>query len=107
MDEKLTQLFLTFCKTNKFEINPKQKEIIVMLENFIFSKKNFLNIFKKKEKFCFYLYGGVGVGKTMLLNFFYNSIKIKKNRIHFNEFMVNFHDYRHQEKNYDPLLQKK
>ncbi len=99
MDEKLTQLFLTFCKTNKFEINPKQKEIIVMLENFIFSKKNFLNIFKKKEKSCFYLYGGVGVGKTMLLNFFYNSIKIKKNRIHFNEFMINFHDYRHQEKN--------
>ena len=53
MDEKLTQLFLTFCKTNKFEINPKQKEIIVMLENFIFSKKNFLKIFKKKRKILF------------------------------------------------------
>ena len=80
MDEKLTQSFLKFCKINKFEINPKQEEIIVMLENFIFSKKNILNIFKKEEKFCFYLYGGVGVGKTMLLNFFYNNIKIKKKK---------------------------
>ncbi len=99
MDEKLTQSFLRFCKTNKFEINPKQVEIIVLLENFIFPKKNFFNIFKKEEKFCFYLYGGVGVGKTMLLNFFYNTIKIKKNRMHFNEFMINFHNYRHKEKN--------
>ena len=99
MDENLQQSFLRFCKTNQFEINPKQVEIINLLENFISTKKRLLNIFQKDRRLCFYLHGGVGVGKTMLLNFFYNNIKIKKNRIHFNEFMINFHDYRHKEKN--------
>jgi len=99
MSENLQQSFLRFCKTNQFEINPKQVEIINLLENFISTKKRLLNIFQKDRRLCFYLHGGVGVGKTMLLNFFYNNIKIKKNRIHFNEFMINFHDYRHKEKN--------
>jgi len=34
----------------------------------------------------------------MLLNFFYNQLDIKKYRSHFNEFMINFHDYRHKNK---------
>ena len=46
MDENLQQSFLRFCKTNQFEINPKQVEIIDLLENFISIKKRFLNIFK-------------------------------------------------------------
>ena len=98
MEENFQQLFLRFCKTNQFEINPKQVEIINLLENFISIKKRFFNIFKKDRRLCFYLHGGVGIGKTMLLNFFYNNIKIKKNKMHFNEFMINFHDYRHKEK---------
>ena len=98
MDENLQQSFLRFCKFNQFEINPKQVEIINLLEKFISTKKKLFNIFKKNRRLCFYLHGGVGVGKTMLLNFFYKNIKIKKNRMHFNEFMINFHDYRHKEK---------
>ena len=35
----------------------------------------------------------------MLLNFLYSKIEIKKVRMHFNEFMINFHNYRHKEKN--------
>ena len=31
----------------------------------------------------------------MILNFFYDQLKINKLRLHFNEFMINFHDYRH------------
>ena len=98
MSGKLQQSFLKFCQINQFEINSKQVEIIDLLEKFISSKKNLLDFFKKNRKLCFYLHGGVGVGKTMLLNFFYNNIKIKKNRTHFNEFMINFHNYRHKEK---------
>ena len=37
--------------------------------------------------------GDVGVGKTMILNFFFDQLKEKKLRLHFNEFMINFHDY--------------
>ncbi len=35
----------------------------------------------------------MGVGKTMILNFFFNIFKEKKLRLHFNEFMINFHDF--------------
>jgi len=69
MNGKLQQSFIKFCQINQFEINSKQVEIIELLEDFINSKIIFLNIFKKSTKLCFYLHGGVGVGKTMLLNF--------------------------------------
>ena len=41
----------------------------------------------------FYLHGGVGVGKTMILNFFYTNFDKIKQRFHFNEFMISFHDF--------------
>ena len=37
--------------------------------------------------------GDVGVGKTMILNFFFNELQEKKMRLHFNEFMIKFHDF--------------
>ena len=95
----LQDSFEEFCRQNKFEINSQQKEIIYLLEKFLIHKETFLSsFFQKKEKFCFYLYGNVGVGKTMLLNFVYDRLKIKKKRQHFNEFMINFHDFRHEKK---------
>ena len=42
--------------------------------------------------------GGVGVGKTMLLNFFFDNLEVPKQRKHFNEFMIEFHDFRHVSK---------
>ena len=95
----LQDSFKEFCKQNKYEINPQQTEIIEIFENFLNLKESFFNkFFKKKKKLCFYLYGKVGVGKTMLHNFMYDRLKIKKHRQHFNEFMINFHDFRHEKK---------
>ena len=95
----LQDSFEEFCIQNKFEINTKQKEIINLLEKFLNHKESFLSsFFKKKEKFCFFLYGKVGVGKTMLLNFVFDRLNMKKQRQHFNEFMINFHDFRHEKK---------
>jgi cell division protein ZapE len=91
--------FSSFCKDNKFKINEDQKKVIDLL--YIFYKSCFKNNFfskifnKKKEKLGFYLFGDVGVGKTMLLNFFYNHLDIPKQRIHFNQFMIDFHDFAH------------
>ena len=98
--------FQKFCERNKLEINKKQIEIINKLDEFHklnFSKKNFLlrTIRKKNNKVCFYLHGEVGVGKTMLLDFYFDNLNLKKNRMHFNEFMINFHDNRHQNKSKD------
>jgi cell division protein ZapE len=97
MANNLQNSFIEFCNKKKFEINQNQIKIINLLDKFLNQKKNFLNyFFNSKNKMCFYLYGNVGVGKTMLLNFVYSEIKIKKIRLHFNEFMINFHDFRHK-----------
>ena len=92
----LLNSFKEFCKKNKFEINYSQIKVIVELDKFLNSKKTIFNsIFKKNNKLCFYLVGSVGVGKTMILNFVYDQLNIKKLRLHFNEFMINFHDFKH------------
>ena len=93
----LNQLFLNHCKDNQYEINQNQLIIISNLSKF-YSKNNqknfFKKIFKKKnKKIGFYLSGGVGVGKTMILNFFFEIFNEKKLRLHFNEFMINFHNF--------------
>ena len=80
----LQDSFEEFCRQNKFEINSQQKEIIYLLEKFLNHKETFLSsFFQKKEKFCFYLYGNVGVGKTMLLNFVYDRLEDKKEKATF------------------------
>ena len=99
MPPRLKNSFTEFCKKNKFEINKKQTEILDSLEKFIFSGNKLLNLFSKNEKIkCFYLYGNIGVGKTMIANFVYEQINIKKTKFHFNEFMINFHNFRHKKK---------
>jgi len=97
LEQNLKNSFIKFCKKNKFEINNQQIEIIYLLNNFINSKMKLLGFLtSSKKKLCFYLYGNVGLGKTMLLNFFYNELKIKKCRLHFNQFMINVHDFRYE-----------
>ena len=93
---KLQNSFKEFCKKNSFENNNHQIEVINLLDKFINPRKTFFdNFFKNKDKLCFYLHGNVGVGKTMILNFVYNQLKITKLRLHFNEFMISFHNFRH------------
>ena len=92
----LQDSFREFCKKNSFEINDQQIEIVNLLDKFINPKKTFFNnFFKNSNKLCFYLHGNIGVGKTMILNFVYDQLKISKHKIHFNEFMISFHDFRH------------
>ena len=71
----LKKLFLEYCDDKQFEINQSQLNIINNLNNFY--KENFKQTFFKKflktkdNKLGFYLVGDVGVGKTMILNFFF------------------------------------
>ena len=99
----LKKLFLTNCKAKGFEINNNQITTIETINEFYqnnFDYNFFTNLFSKKEKISgFYLQGDVGVGKTMILNFFYENFNQTKHRQHFNEFMINFHDFIFQNKN--------
>ena len=45
-----------------------------------------------EKKTGLYVYGGVGIRKSMLMDLFFNQLDIKgKKRIHFNEFMKRLH----------------
>lgn len=52
-----------------------------------------------------YLHGGVGRGKSMLMDLFYESLPddISKRRVHFHEFMIEVHDYIHSRKAEDSV----
>ena len=105
----LKKLFINHCEDHQYEINQNQLDIINYLR--IYYKENFtLSFFtkflkKEKNKLGFYLVGDVGVGKTMILNFFFNKLEEKKLRLHFNEFMIKFHDFVFQNKNKENAIE--
>ena len=101
MTKSFEKEFISFCKNQDLEENKNQFNVIKKLEEYYqINFKSFLSKFflKKSSQKCFYLYGDVGVGKTMILNFFFDLIDKKKIRKHFNEFMLNFHDFAHERK---------
>ena len=105
----LKKLFLNHCEDQQYEINQNQLDIINYLKTYYIENfsQSFLNkLFKnKKNKLGFYLVGDVGVGKTMILNFLFNELKEKKLRLHFNEFMIKFHDFVFQNKNKENVIE--
>ena len=98
----LKESFLKLCEDKEFEINKNQLIIIERLINFYNEnfKKSLLNriLNKKDTNLGFYLVGDVGVGKTMILDFFFDNLVEKKLRLHFNEFMITFHNFIFQNK---------
>ena len=93
--------FISHCNNQQLEVNSNQIEVIRKLEQY--HQGNFRSYFskffsKKASKKGFYLYGNVGVGKTMILDFFFGLLKEKKLRQHFNEFMLSFHNFVHEQK---------
>ena len=105
----LKKLFINLCEDQQYEINQNQLDIINYLR--IYYSENFTQSFfskffkKKKNKLGFYLVGDVGVGKTMILNFFFNELEEKKLRLHFNEFMIKFHDFVFQNKDKENAIE--
>ena len=91
------------CANGEIENNQKQEELIHKLSEFFKdNSKGFLgSIFsfaeRKKNKNCFYIYGNVGIGKTLIMDIFFDQIKSNnKKRIHFHEFMIDVHDSLHE-----------
>ena len=93
--------FVNYCNEQELEVNINQVDVIQKLEQYFQNnfKSFFFKFFSKQSlKKGFYLYGDVGVGKTMILDYFFNQVDEKKLRQHFNEFMLNFHDFVHEQK---------
>jgi len=109
MSKKLEKEFIYYCENHDLEVNSNQIIVINKLEEYYHDNyKSFISkLFSKQQsKKGFYLYGDVGVGKTMILNFFYDHLIKKKLKQHFNEFMLSFHDFVHErkEKNEDNVI---
>ena len=101
MLKKFEKKFQFYCENQNLEVNLNQINVIKKLEYYHHTNyKSFFSKFfsKQQSKKGFYLYGGVGVGKTMILNFFYDHLDEKKLKQHFNEFMLGFHDFVHAQK---------
>ncbi len=101
MAKNLEEKFELYCNNENLEINQNQIIVIKKLQDYLNEnfKKSFFNFLPKQDsKKAFYIFGDVGVGKTMILDFFYNSLNEKKKRNHFNEFMLNFHNFAHDKK---------
>jgi len=107
-DGHLIQLYSESITSGKIRSDPAQEQVIAELQTiyanivnqkdepeqksgfFSFLSKNT----KKKEPIKgLYLYGGVGRGKTHLVDFFYDHLPIKKKmRLHFHRFMQIVHE---------------
>ncbi len=73
MVKKFQKEFISYCNNQQLEVNSNQIEVVKKLEQY--HQGNFQSYFsklfsKKLSQKGFYLYGDVGVGKTMILNFF-------------------------------------
>ncbi len=101
MQKSLVKEFKLYCKKKNLDFNSHQIKLLKTLEEYYkLNYKSFISkiLSKKNYKKGFYLYGDVGVGKTMILDFFFNLVEGKKLKLHFNEFMVSLHDFVHQSK---------
>lgn len=74
----------------KIEDNPVQRQVLPHLQRIATELKSrklsWMKLGKRKIK-GLYLYGPVGVGKTFLLDLFYQHVSVKRIRLHFHQFM--------------------
>lgn len=79
--------------------DPQQEKAAQALERLhqdLIEKKGFFA--KRKPVRGVYIYGGVGRGKSMLMDMFFDNLPsaIVKRRVHFHEFMIETHDWLHE-----------
>ncbi len=103
----MTPLDIYKQKLNKGEIqsDPAQLHAAQVLDNLYLdivkskSKKWYAGLLHKKSDVTrgVYIYGGVGRGKSMLMDLFFSVLPetLQKRRVHFHEFMIETHDYFH------------
>lgn len=88
-------------KAKGFQIDSEQEEAVATLQNLLEKltvKKPFWSFGKNEVPRGIYIHGGVGRGKSMIMDMFYAEVpdKLKKRRVHFHEFMIETHDWLHQ-----------
>ena len=108
----ITEAFKKYTKKHSLQKNINQEDLIKTLDTLTEQlKPSFLKsvagIFSSKKPKGFYLYGDVGAGKTMIVNFFLEYLNYPRVlKTHFNKFMVDIHNKLHKLKNESNPLSK-
>ncbi|MGQ0526959.1 MAG: cell division protein ZapE [Alphaproteobacteria bacterium] len=110
MSKNLHELYKDRLKTGALRIDAGQeraaKHLQVLYESLVTPGRR--RLFKRKieNKQGAYLYGGVGRGKSMLMDLFYESLPADspKRRVHFHAFMIEVHDYFHSRRADDQFV---
>lgn len=101
----ITERYDTLVASGTIERDPAQEEVVAMLDALAHRLKDtkqtrfgLTRLFDRgdisdEKGRGIYIYGGVGRGKTMLVDLFFESVPLDaKRRIHFHEFMADVHD---------------
>lgn len=84
----MLQRYDAAIQSGEIKRSPAQREAVVALDNLLNDLSTRTWFFKRKSCHGLYLYGSVGVGKTYVLDLFYNSLPDRsKARFHFHRFM--------------------
>ena len=101
MNKTLVDIYNNKLSKQLIAYDRNQSKAIVLLEklnnNFLKKKSGFLSRIKKENLIKgVYFWGGVGLGKSMIMDLFYENSAIKKQkRVHFHAFMQEVHDEIH------------
>ncbi|MEM6812075.1 MAG: cell division protein ZapE [Pseudomonadota bacterium] len=102
----LYQTYKELIAEKDFEADEEQEKAVLLLQDIhqeLKASKPFLPFLKPAPVKGAYFYGGVGRGKSMIMDLFFDSVSssIKKRRVHFHEFMIETHDWLHQNRGND------
>ena len=83
-----------------FKPDPEQEQAVRALQHLLVTltrKKTFWPFGAKEAPRGVYIHGGVGRGKSMIMDMFFAEVpdSFKKRRVHFHEFMIETHDWLH------------
>lgn len=102
MPQNLAKIYQTRLNDGTLKPDPVQEKAVnalVRLYDALGSYAPKKGFFSKKSEppKGVYLYGGVGRGKSMLMDMFFDALPddVPKRRVHFHEFMIEVHDYIH------------
>ena len=106
-DQSLTNIYSKMVSNDEIQRNTSQEILVSELEELkkklenkkglnesaggrVMSKFGFMKPLEKPQGI--YIHGGVGIGKSMLMDFFFNQLNLQgKRRVHFHEFMKVLH----------------
>ena len=87
--------YRAWVKTGRLEANPEQEAVLQYLTQVraqLLRRPKLFSRFISHGVRGLYLWGGVGVGKTLIMDYFYETLPVPKLRLHFHAFMQRLHE---------------